>query len=239
MSNKAKTDPVIGITCSSEARAKPYSSIVERFGGEVKYLIPGRKETWKEDVSEIDGLLLSGGLDVHPDWYGQPPQPGRAYSKKRDELEINLVNASLKKDIPVLAICRGMQLLNVAMGGSIVQSLAEHDSVDPEDPSETDGKESSFHRIFISPGCRLASTVGSGGFVRVNSRHHQGLKEPQKSVDLMTSAWSLEDGVIEALESPVNDWVLGVQFHPERRGELPPHFDRLFETLVYKAKSTI
>ncbi len=73
----------------------------------------------------------------------------------------------------------------------------------------------------------------------MNSRHHQGLKEPQKSVDLMTSAWSLEDGVIEALESPVNDWVLGVQFHPERRGELPPHFDRLFETLVYKAKSTI
>ena len=214
MSNKAKTDPVIGITCSSEARAKPYSSIVERFGGEVKYLIPGRKETWKEDVSEIDGLLLSGGLDVHPDWYGQPPQPGRTYSKKRDELEINLVKASLNKDIPVLAICRGMQLLN-------------------------DGKESSFHRIFISPGCRLASTVGSGGFVRVNSRHHQGLKEPQKSVDLMTSAWSLEDGVIEALESPVNDWVLGVQFHPERRGELPPHFDRLFETLVYKAKSTI
>ena len=90
MSNKAKIDPVIGITCSSEARAKPYSSIVERLGGEVKYLIPGRNETWKEDVSEIDGLLLSGGLDVHPDWYGQPPQPGRTYSKKRDELEINL-----------------------------------------------------------------------------------------------------------------------------------------------------
>ena len=76
MSNKAKTDPVIGITCSSEARAKPYSSIVERFGGEVKYLIPGRKETWKEDVSEIDGLLLSGGLP------GTPSSRPQARSRK-------------------------------------------------------------------------------------------------------------------------------------------------------------
>lgn len=239
MPNKVKNDPVIGITCSSTARAKPYSSIVEKFGGNARYLIPGKKETREGDIKEIDGLLLSGGLDVHPAWYGQNPQPGRTYSKKRDEFEINLVKGSLNVDIPVLAICRGMQLLNVAMGGSVVQSLTDHDSVDPEDPSEFDGRESSFHRIFISPGCRLASTVGSGGFVRVNSRHHQGLKEPQKSDDLMASAWSLEDGVIEALESPVHDWVLGVQFHPERRGELPPHFDRLFETLVYKAKSTI
>ena len=238
MPNKVQNDPVIGITCSSAARAKPYSSIVEKFGGKARYLIPGKKETQEGDIKEIDGLLLSGGLDVHPAWYGQNPQPGRTYSKKRDEFEINLVKVSLNVDIPVLAICRGMQLLNVAMGGSIVQSLTDHDSVDPEDSSETD-RGSSFHRIFISPGCRLASTVGSGGFVRVNSRHHQGLKEAQKSDDLMASAWSLEDGVIEALESPVHDWVLGVQFHPERRGELPPHFDRLFETLVYKAKSTI
>ena len=239
MPNKVKNDPVIGITCSSTARAKPYSSIVEKFGGKARYLIPGKKETLEDDVKEIDGLLLSGGLDVHPAWYGQNPQPGRTYSKKRDEFEINLVKGSLNVNIPVLAICRGMQLLNVAMGGSIVQSMTDHDSVDPEDPGEFVGRESSFHRIFISPGCRLASTVGSGGFVRVNSRHHQGLKEAQKSDDLMASAWSLEDGVIEALESPVHDWVLGVQFHPERRGELPPHFDRLFETLVYKAKSTI
>ena len=238
MPNKVKNDPVIGITCSSTARAKPYSSIVEKFGGKARYLIPGEKETREGDIKEIDGLLLSGGLDVHPDWYGQKPQPDRIYSKKRDEFEINLVKASLNVDIPVLAICRGMQLLNVAMGGSIVQSLTDHDSVDPEDSSETD-RGSSFHRIFISPGCRLASTVGSGGFVRVNRRHHQRIKEAQKSDDLMASAWSLEDGVIEALESPVHDWVLGVQFHPERRGELPPHFDRLFETLVYKAKSTI
>ncbi|MCH7653041.1 MAG: gamma-glutamyl-gamma-aminobutyrate hydrolase family protein, partial [Chloroflexi bacterium] len=87
----------------------------------------------------------------------------------------------------------------------------------------------------ISPGSKLAAVVGSGGFVRVNSRHHQGIKEPQKSSELLASAYSLEDGYIEALESPGHRWVIGVQFHPERRMEVPPHFDRLFQSLVERA----
>lgn len=127
-----------------------------------------------------------------------------------------------------------MQILNVSMGGSLIQNIDGHNS------EEVEGKErvSSYHRIFLSPGCRLSATVGSGGFVRVNHRHHQGIGEAQKSDNLMASAWSMEDGVIEGLESPNNRWVLGVQFHPERRGEIPPHFDKLFETLVFKASST-
>ena len=231
-------NPVIGITCTSILGGKPYGSLVEKFGGEAKYITSKVEESAGNTVSEIDALLLSGGPDVHPERYGEHPNPQRDYNRARDELEINLLKNSLTADIPILAICRGMQLLNVTLGGSLTESLEDHDSIPLKDSEETN-RESSFHRIFISPGCRLASTVGSGGFVRVNSRHHQGLKEPQKSDDLMASAWSLEDGVIEALESTVNDWVLGVQFHPERRGELPPHFDRLFETLVYRAKSTI
>ena len=131
-----------------------------------------------------------------------------------------------------------IKLSEMLQGPKRLEGESQEDYIHEKESEETN-RQYSFNRIFISPGCRLASTVGSGGFVRVNSRHHQGLKEPQKSDDLMASAWSLEDGVIEALESTVNDWVLGVQFHPERRGELPPHFDRLFETLVYRAKSTI
>ena len=77
--------------------------------------------------------------------------------------------------------------------------------------------------------------MGSGGFVRVNSRHSRGLKEAHKSALLITSAYSLEDGVVEALESPAHRWVLGVQFNPERRGEIPPHFDRLFQHHVDRA----
>ena len=155
------------------------------------------------------------------------------YNESLDDLELSLLDSVLEADLPILAICRGMQVLNVSMGGSLIQDIDGHNS-------EQRGEEriSSYHRIFISPGCKLAATVGSGGFVRVNHRHHQGITEVQKSDDLMASAWSMEDGVIEGLESPNHEWVLGVQFHPERRGEIPPHFDKLFETLVFKALST-
>ena len=115
-------------------------------------------------------------------------------------------------------------------GGSTVD-LEGHGPLD-------DGEEaaSSYHRIYIAPGSRLAATVGSGGFVRVNSRHLRGLREAHRSPDLMASAYSLEDGVIEALESPDGPWTIGVQFHPERRAELPPHFGRLFEALVERSR---
>ena len=110
------------------------------------------------------------------------------------------------------------------------------DDVHPADiDAQGDEVQSSYHRIFIAPGSKLAATVGSGGFVRVNSRHRRGVTEAQRSPSLMASAYSLEDGVIEALEVPHHRWVVGVQFQPERRGELPPHFDRLFEALVDKA----
>ena len=95
---------------------------------------------------------------------------------------------------------------------------------------------SSYHRIFISPGSKLAAVVGSGGFVRVNSRHELGQGDSRRSPRLLASAYSLEDGVIEALESPEHRWVIGVQFQPELRGEVPPHFDRLFQSLIERAE---
>ena len=123
-----------------------------------------------------------------------------------------------------------MQVLNVALGGKLLQHIKGHNAY------EEGGEElSQYHHIYISPGSKLAAVVGSGGFVRVNSRHHQGVKEPQKSSALLASAYSLEDGYIEALESPAHRWVIGVQFHPVRRMEVPPHFDRLFQSLVERA----
>jgi gamma-glutamyl-gamma-aminobutyrate hydrolase PuuD len=146
-------------------------------------------------------------------------------------VELPLLGAALALDMPVLGICRGMQALNVAMGGGLVRDLPGHSA------SETDGKEAAaFHHIYIAPGSKMAAIVGSGGFVKVNSLHHQGVIEAKKSPRLLASAYSVEDGVIEALESPDHDWVIGVQFHPERRMEVPPQFDRLFWGLVDRSR---
>ncbi len=134
-----------------------------------------------------------------------------------------LVVDAIDVDMPVLGVGTGMQALNAVMGGG----SREHGG----HGVDGDGV-SSYHRIYIAPGSRFATIVGSGGFVRVNSRHNQAVTEAGKSHRLLASAYSLEDGVIEALESPDHDWVVGVQFHPERAMELPPHFQRLFVSLV-------
>lgn len=144
-----------------------------------------------------------------------------------DASGVPVLEAALTADIPVLCTGDGLHALNLAMGGSLVDELPGHDVDDPS--------EAAFHRIFIAPGSKLAATVGAGGFVRVNSRHRGGVTEARKATSLMASAYSLEDGVIEALESPHHRWVVGVQFEPERRAEIPPHFDKLFVALTEHA----
>ena len=130
----------------------------------------------------------------------------------------------------MLCICKGMLTLNLVTNGKPSINIHKHNAT-----TQKDERISSYHHIYISPGSKLATIVGSGGFVRVNSRHDKGISVSQKSPTLLASAYSLEDGIIEAVESPYHNWVIGVQFHPERRREIPPHFDRLFDALVIAA----
>ena len=153
-------------------------------------------------------------------------------SPKRDQFELDLLRGALVRHMPVLAICRGMHLLNVALGGKLIQDIPNHRA----GPAAEDRK-SAYHRIYISPGSRLGAIIGAGGFVRVNSRHHQGLREAQKAGPLIASAYSLDDGIIEAVESPDYDWVIGVQWHPEREDEMPKGFGNLFQGFVERAET--
>ena len=224
--------PLIGITAASEKQAREYAGAVERNGGSTRLIVPSQNEGAEKPLSEIAGLLVAGGGDIEPSSYGEPldPDAGVETDEGRDAVELPVLKGALDADLPVLGICRGMQALNVAMGGRLIQHLSGHGA------EEKDGhKASSYHRIYITPGSKLAAVVGAGGFVRVNSWHHQGVREAQKSRLLMASAYSLEDGIIEGLESPDHDWVIGVQFHPELRKEVPPHFERLFQGLVERA----
>ena len=231
--------PLVAVTAGRvDSHLQKYVDAVERSGGEPWVLTPDAGVTPSEVVRRAGALVLTGGEDIEPRQYGEQPSSDIDYmpfDSARDEMELSVTRAALDDDLPIYGICRGMQLLNVAMGGRLVQHLDDHSGTELEDNEW----EASYHHIYISPGSKLAAVVGSGGFVRVNSLHHQGVREAQKSPHLLASAYSLEDGLIEALESPRHRWVIAVQFHPERRMEVPPHFDRLFQSLVERAEERL
>lgn len=228
--------PVIGIIGETAVDTRPCADAIDRNGGKVELIFPSTKISFDDILNAVNGLLFTG--------FGSIRLGGRVEEESmaglarvtpcRNNEEEALLKAAMDRDLPVLGICKGMQVLNVAMGGGLLHSVRGHALVQGKGNSHT-----LYHRIYIAPGSKLAAVVGSGGFVRVNSSHQQGVKEAQKATSLLASAYSLEDGVIEALESPEHDWVIGVQFHPEIRKEVPPHFERLFQGLVERAFMTL
>ena len=133
--------------------------------------------------------------------------------------------------MPVLCICRGMQMLNVALGGRLIQDLPNHQRVRGDDGEW----KSTRHSIYLSPGSKLAATIGAGGFFKVNSLHHQGFRDAHKSPQLLTTAYALDDGLIEGVELPGQTWVIGVQWHPELEKESSPSFGLMFDALVERS----
>ena len=171
------------------------------------------------------GLLLMGGVDVNPKLYGEKPD-GNAQRPQddRDEHEKGLLEDALARDVPVLAICRGFQLLNVTMGGSLLQHI--------DDDSHRARKDiSAWHEIIVShKASRLAAAYEGEDKLRVNSRHHQGVTEPVLAGGLRCVA-SSPDRFVEAIESAAHRWTVGVQWHPERP-EMHPAADALFRAFV-------
>jgi putative glutamine amidotransferase len=230
--------PLIGVTESEAQYMAPFLHVIEKAGGEPWPIFPDHDLTANETVARMDGFLAGGGPDIHPSQYGHKVDESANVKSQpeRDAMEIPLLKAAVDADLPVLGVCRGMQALNIVFGGTLIQDLGDRYPGHGHSLNDKGEEGTSRHRIFISPGSRLAMSVGSGGLVRVNTWHHQGVAEANRSPKLMASAYSLEDGLIEGLESPHHKWVVGVQFHPELRGEMPPHFDRLFDGLVGRAK---
>ena len=223
---------IVAITSSSERNARRYVAAMESAGSETRVLLPdscGKAETG-ELMRGIGGLLLSGGPDVHPERYGQATDPdaGLQLRPELDELEFRVLEYALSEDMPVLAICRGMQVLNVAFGGRLIQHLDGH--------RNDDADEYASHLIYVAPGAKSAAIIGSAGFFKVNSYHHQGLTEAQRAPRLMSTAYSVEDGLVEGLESPEHSWVIGLQCHPERQDEVPRLFVNLFAGLHDRAE---
>lgn len=191
----------IGVTFRRADRVVRYERALEHVGLEPVRLAPGLPLT----LEGVDGLLLTGGADVNPARYGQSRHPkAEEPDNERDELEFETLRQAFQKELPVLAICRGMQLLNVACGGGLIQHL---------DTAETHFRPADLdaHQIEIPPGTRLASLMGPGAHV-VNSRHHQAVERIGDGLIVSATAG---DGVIEAIEKPGEQFVVGVQWHPE------------------------
>jgi len=226
--------PVIGITCfmrdtqygnwQRHAAILPsaYVSMIDRAGGTPLIIPPAGDMT--RLLSSIDGLIVSGGPDVSPSIYGQIPGPmTKEFYPEQDKTEIALISSALEMDMPLLGVCRGMQILSIAHGGSLHQHLDDtpgHEGHGGYDGNSTD------HGVIVEKDSILAGLMGDS-FI-VNSTHHQGVADPGS---LTVTAIAEHDGLIEAVERRDKKFCLGVQWHPERKGH-----DLLFAALVEAAR---
>ena len=227
--------PLIGITSYAEPGVRwgawelpaaliplAYVEAVERAGGRA-LLVPPSLEGVEETLGALDGLLFSGGSDLDPDLYGADAHPEtNGVRRERDRAELALLEAAFARDMPVLAVCRGSQVLNVARGGNLVQHLPE--VVGDEKHKHTPG-EFADHDVDLKEGTRLQRLLGDRAPVK--SHHHQGYGAIGEG--LVESAWA-EDGTVEALEDPSRRFALGVLWHPEAGEDFA-----LFEALVEEA----
>ncbi|HTG98896.1 MAG TPA: gamma-glutamyl-gamma-aminobutyrate hydrolase family protein [Vicinamibacterales bacterium] len=218
-------EPVIGVTRCS--RLDDYVASVERSGARARVLEVS--ESPRTVLETIDGVLLTGGGDVDPAFYGEnrhetveDAEPGR------DEFELDLARRAMEDDVPVLAICRGAQVLNVAAGGTLVQDIPTAVTTELTH-SLTEPKNCVAHDITVDVDSRLHSALGAAVSAacacRVNSRHHQSVGKLGRNLKASAMA---PDGVIEGIEAPDAAFCLGVQWHPEnfwRTGEFKPLFD--------------
>ena len=228
--------PVIGVTSfvenvrwghwSALAALSPFAYVraVATAGGRPVQLPPDA-DAVEETLDRLDGLVVTGGIDVDPSLYGAEQHPTMAGVRpEQDQAELALLEGALERDLPVLAICRGSQLFNILRGGDIVQHLGDGNG-SPDLHGDGTG-DASAHEIRTREGSRLAELVGARAVV--TSEHHQALGRVGDGLE--EAAWA-EDGTVEALEDPRRRFALGVLWHPERAES-----SELFAALVEEAR---
>ena len=239
--------PVIGITCSRSVGGRwcdydlghfiefafdAYSQAVLNCGG-APLLIPicQSKSSLAAICGQLDGLIFSGGPDINPRFYKDEPHHGlKDVDENQDEMELELSRQALAADVPILGICRGLQLLNVAMGGTLYQDIAlQVPKACNHSPRADRGTVT--HKVRIEPNTRLQETLQRTS-LWVNSKHHQAVKAPAPGLVISAVA---SDGIIEALEDPTRPFLLGVQWHPEGLWKKDAAARKLFKALIAAA----
>jgi putative glutamine amidotransferase len=217
--------PVIGLTSRTlrlraAAKDRPVETVARAYvdaleaEGALCVLLPNPAETARaaEYAALLDGIVLTGGDDPHAHLFGEEPHPKiERVDLRRDRFEIALVRAARERELPLLGICRGVQLLNIALGGDIYQDIEAQTDSSVCHSQHTLGDEA-WHEVEIPEGSRLAGYLGQRRLA-VNSFHHQACRRPGKG--LSVAATAVGDGLVEALEDPEHAFFLGVQWHPE------------------------
>lgn len=233
--------PVIGITTFLENKPKKVYSLVSynyvksvHLAGGIPLLIPliGTEEDVKYYLDSVDALLFSGGEDVTPLTYGEDPlKEVKHTSPERDELEILLYKEALKRHIPILGICRGLQIINVAAGGTLYQDINSQIKNSLGHCPIENPVHNLYHSVAIDKNSKL-SKIFETTELKVNSFHHQSVKDI--GIDFKATAFS-SDGIVEAIEYEGDSYVVAVQWHPEDLTIHHPHFVKLFKALVDEA----
>jgi len=208
-------------TPANLAARQRYVDALRDAGADVVVLEPG-----DAIPDDIDGVCFSGGGDIAPERYGEVDVEKICENviPERDELELSLARQALDADLPILGICRGFQLVNVAMGGKLAMDVKGHQAKDDEVIA---------HRLAARDGTKLAAISGTDDML-VNSRHHQAVTPDRLAPGLRASV--MHDGLVEAFESPTHRWVVGVQWHPERKTEVGKAAVRIFDAFIAEAR---
>jgi putative glutamine amidotransferase len=219
--------PLVGITCGTSSLAgqtpryganQAYAAAVSAAGGIPVLLVPGSADRSAEILDRLDGLLIPGGADVEPDFYGSERSETVDFTDPaRDLLEVEIIRAARRRGLPVFGICRGLQAVNVAFGGTLYQDIPTDlpAALRHQSPAEL-GRGHLEHDILVEPGSWFADAAGSTSLM-VNSLHHQAVREVGEA--LLVTARS-EDGVVEGLETADRQTV-AVQCHPEEILDAP------------------
>lgn len=230
--------PLIGITTKGrieDGRFKlnaRYVDAVRRAGGLPLLLPPGESdpEAWLETV---DGLILTGGGDVDPSLYGGTPHATiHDVDAERDATELALARAADERGLPLFGICRGAQVVNVALGGTLVEHLPDEVGESLPHAPDREATEYERHDVRVAAGSKLATTMG-GARCTTASWHHQAARRLAPGLEVVATA---DDGTVEAFEKRDHPWLVAVQWHPEATAAVDPAQQRLFDALVAAAR---
>lgn len=234
------TLPIIGITPSGNTNsagvrmysvAADYTLAIERAGG-MPVILPLHLQNIEQVLDALDGVVFTGGGDIEPSLFNQEKhETTDSIDEERDTYEIALMNGAFARDLPILAICRGVQVMNVERGGTLIQDIPSQTDSDMEHAQRRVGigEHDIFQKASVQAGDHpLAQALGDGD-VNINSFHHQALGDVPDSLQVVAKS---DDGIIEAVYAPDSTYAVGIQWHPERLAAEHAEHQSLFNDLV-------